>query len=120
MSPRRCAAKRSVERNDVARRCEDERRSNALADWVDGGAEVDLSTRHTSLWVDEPARPAGGGGGGELVTAPSRHAGRPVHRAMRRFVHLLRCRNGRFVDGTREGGAAWAWLASAALRPFSS
>jgi len=50
---------RSVVQNDVARRCEDARRSNALADWVDAGAEVDLSTRHTSLWVVEPARPPG-------------------------------------------------------------
>jgi len=34
---------------------------------------------------------------------------------VRRFVSLLRCSKGRFVDQTREGGAAWAGLTPASL-----
>ena len=39
---------------------------------------------------------------------------------VRRFVHLLRCPEGRFVHWTREGGAAYAGLRFAAVRLYGS
>ena len=53
-------------------------------------------------------------------TAASTARSRATHAVLstvRRFVYLLWCPKGRLVYGTREGGAAWAGLASASVEP---
>ena len=57
---------------------------------------------------------------GRQIQAASTARSRATHAVLstvRRFVYLLWCPKGRLVYGTREGGAAWAGLASASVEP---